>query len=214
MFADTQALTFFPTTVWAHQLGPEETTRINDGLRTALNGLLASAPAPREGQKLQTEQNLHTLPEFDEFSKMVMAAGRGVMEFMHVAEEGLEITSCWANFHPRGGFNPPHTHPNNYLGGVYYVDTPDESGAITFEDPRAQPRIVSPRVSQYTAENTGRATMNVQPGLLLLFPAWLVHSVEPNPSDRMRISISFNLMFSDYTEKVSPAQWEGHVRTG
>ena len=213
MFTDTSAMTLFPTLVWLHQLGADDTERMNGVIRAKLMTLLENKLPVAPGQKLQTEQDLHTLPEFQELNKCILTAAKGVTDFMHVAEEGLEITSCWANFHPRGGCNPSHTHPNNYLGGVYYVDTPDDSGSIVFEDPRSQPKIVSPRVSRFTAENTGRTILDVKEGLLLLFPAWLVHAVEPNPSDRLRTRISFNLMFSAFTEKVSPAQWEGTVPT-
>lgn len=41
----------------------------------------------------------------------------------------------------------------------------------------------------------------------LLFPAWRPHSVDPNRSDRTRISISFNVMFSSYAEELSKPLW-------
>jgi len=31
-------------------------------------------------------------------------------------------------------------------------------------------------------------------GRLIMFPAWLVHCVDPNMSDELRISVSFNFM--------------------
>ncbi|MBK17478.1 MAG: hypothetical protein CMM52_01385 [Rhodospirillaceae bacterium] len=213
MFAENQAIPLFPTFVWMHQLNPEDTVRINNTIRAKLLSLLGPDAQQHENKANQTNQNLHTLPEFQEFNQVLLKATKGVMDFLHVAEEGIEITSCWANMNTKGAVNPAHTHPNNYLGGVYYVDTPENSGSIVFEDPRAQPRLISPRVSQSTRENSGRATLNVEPGTLLLFPAWLVHSVEPNPSENLRISISFNLMFSSFTEKVSPVQWTGNIPT-
>ena len=32
------------------------------------------------------------------------------------------------------------------------------------------------------------------PGRIIMFPAWLWHSVEPNKSDDIRISVSFNFI--------------------
>ena len=48
----------------------------------------------------------------------------------------------------------------------------------------------------------------VSDGMLLLFPSWLQHSVDPNASARNRISVSFNLMFTEYGELCKPL-WEG-----
>ena len=48
----------------------------------------------------------------------------------------------------------------------------------------------------------------VKEGRLVLFPAWLNHSVPVNVSDAERVSISFNIMFTDYTESMSPTLWE------
>lgn len=213
MFADNQALALFPTTVWLHRLEQERAARMNETIRSKLLSMLEPGAETLENTRHQTDKNLHTLPEFQEFTEILMTAAKGATDFLKIAEEGMEITSCWANINTKGGTTKPHTHPNNYLGGVYYVDTPEGSGSIEFEDPRIQPKLISPRFKGPTAENSGHVTVDVEPGMLLLFPAWLVHSVKPNPSDQMRISISFNLMFSAFTEKVSPVQWKGKVAT-
>ena len=42
---------------------------------------------------------------------------------------------------------------------------------------------------------------------LLLFPAWLRHSVPANGNDSERISVSFNLMFADYAEQLAKPLW-------
>lgn len=49
--------------------------------------------------------------------------------------------------------------------------------------------------------------MRVEEGMLLVFPAWLPHSVEANASDRLRISVSFKLMFRGYAEHPSGPPW-------
>lgn len=43
---------------------------------------------------------------------------------------------------------------------------------------------------------------------LLLFPSYLVHSVDANDSSEPRISISFNFMFSEFAETMSKPLWE------
>ena len=47
----------------------------------------------------------------------------------------------------------------------------------------------------------------MEEGTLLIFPSWLVHSVDPNRSNALRISVSFNTMFSSYAETMSGPLW-------
>jgi hypothetical protein len=47
---------------------------------------------------------------------------------------------------------------------------------------------------------------------MVVFPAWLVHGVPANRSDRDRISMSFNVMFPQFTEIMSPPKWKPSVR--
>jgi hypothetical protein len=41
-----------------------------------------------------------------------------------------------------------------------------------------------------------------------VFPAYLQHSVDASASDEERISISFNIMFSSFTEHLSKPLWQ------
>jgi hypothetical protein len=100
-----------------------------------------------------------------------------------------------------------HNHPNNFLSGVYYVQVPEGADTINFHDPRPQTAIIRPPVTELTAYNTDQVVVTVGNGTLLLFPAWLPHSVDANHSDRKRISISFNVMFGAFTETMSRPLW-------
>jgi uncharacterized protein (TIGR02466 family) len=51
--------------------------------------------------------------------------------------------------------------------------------------------------------------LEVKQGRMVIFPAWLVHSVPVNRNAEERISISFNLIFKDFTESVSKPLWTG-----
>jgi hypothetical protein len=44
-------------------------------------------------------------------------------------------------------------------------------------------------------------------GTLLMFPSYLEHSVDANRCEEERISVSFNIMFSSFTEKLSKPLW-------
>ncbi|HEY2928428.1 putative 2OG-Fe(II) oxygenase, partial [Piscinibacter sp.] len=74
-------------------------------------------------------------------------------------------------------------------------------------DPRRQTGVIRPPVVELTAENTDQVVVRVRDGTLLLFPSYLEHSVDANASDAERISLSFNLMFSSFTERLSKPLW-------
>ena len=58
-----------------------------------------------------------------------------------------------------------------------------------------------------TNENTDQVVVRVKNGTLLMFPSYLEHSVDANMSAEERISISFNIMFSSFTENLSKPLW-------
>jgi uncharacterized protein (TIGR02466 family) len=78
---------------------------------------------------------------------------------------------------------------------------------VNFHDPRPQTGIIRPPVTELTADNTDQVVVNVRDGILLLFPAWLVHSVDSNRSAEQRISVSFNMMFRSYAAIMSKPLW-------
>ena len=209
MFEKTDTLQLFPTFVWRHQLAPEHVERINRSTLRALDAVRAGMASPARGELAQTEPNLHARPEFSDLLDVVDVAVRGVLDFVAVSYESFAITGCWANIAAPGARHKIHTHPNNYLSGVYYLKVPDGAESITFLDPRPQTMVISPRVERDNPANAGKMTITVNEGLLLIFPAWLAHSVDPNDGDDLRISISFNAMFTSFAESMSEPRWSG-----
>src|SRR5207245_11561458 len=126
-----------------------------------------------------------------------------VLDFRKIGPSVSEITGWWANALEAGAVHAMHSHPNNFLSGVYYVQIQPGADTINFHDPRPQTGIIRPPVVELTAYNTDQVVVSVAEGMLLLFPAWLPHSVSANRSDRQRISISFNVMFAEYEKRMS-----------
>lgn len=104
--------------------------------------------------------------------------------------------SMWVNINCHGAHNRRHTHADGIilLSGVYYVTVPENSGDIIFFDPR--PSIVhSFADSRYYGQGIpGVYPMKPKENMILLFPCWLEHEVQPNTTDEDRISISFNIV--------------------
>jgi uncharacterized protein (TIGR02466 family) len=206
-----EILPLFPTCVWKSQLKPEDAERVNNKIKKKLDELTAGKPRLSPGEKWQTEQRLHHLEEFEELTALIHGTIKGVLDFLQVVYDSFEITGCWANINATGARHKAHGHPNNYLSGVYYIQTHKGADTITFDDPRPQNYIMLPHFKKYTAENSRSVTLDVRDGTLLVFPAWFLHSVDRNGSNKERISVSFNIMFPSYTETMSAPKWKGNI---
>ncbi len=207
VFAATDILRMFPTFVWKAELEPEFHRRINKNIIHKLEQIRRSGPELAPGQSWQSSHDLHERDEFRELVACVNHAVRCVLDFLKIGEAAFEITGCWANMNPPDAAHGIHNHPNNFLSGVYYVQTNKGADTINFHDPRSQTEIIKPPVTGLTAENTDQVVVKVRNGALLIFPSWLAHSVDANRSDETRISISFNAMFSGYAENMSKPLW-------
>jgi uncharacterized protein (TIGR02466 family) len=200
----------FPTFVWETRLKSEVTATIQTGVEDLLARLRPAEPMP-PGASWQSDPALHGRPELGELVSCIHRMAGSILGFLKIGAAGIEITGCWANVNLPGAGHKMHSHPNNFLSGVYYVQVQDGADTINFHDPRVQTGIIRPPVTELTAENTDQVVVRVQAGALLMFPAWLPHSVDPNRSELERISISFNLMFPSYAETMSQPLWEGRV---
>ncbi len=199
----------FPTYVWVMDLKAETYEPLNEQILRDLNALTAPRPKIRRGQNWQTEQNLHAFEEFAHIIEVFNLASKKVLEIMDFEYDSFMITGCWANISPKGSFHTPHTHPNNFLSGVYYLQTLPGADSISFHEPRSQQDIISPKVRKENAYNSTVQSVTVKPGRLVMFPAWFIHSVPANRSEQLRISISFNIMFRSFAESIGQPKWTG-----
>jgi len=199
-----EILPLFPTFVWKTELAPHVWEPLNDRIGRVLTAL---APELKHGEAWQSHHGLHELAEFSGFLDHVNNATSAVLEFLKIGYREVEVTACWATINAPGRGHSKHAHPNSFLSGAYYVQTPSGADTINFHDPRAQTAIIRPPVTELVAANADQAVMSVTDGTLLLFPSWLEHSVDVNTSLRVRISVSFNIMFSEYTDQLCKPLW-------
>jgi len=209
MFAAVETVELFPTHVWVHRLAPEARQALNRTLLAALDDLVGPRPPKQGFRTYQTDQTLHRYKAFAPLVAAIEAAVAGVLERMAVKERRMEITGCWANYGEPGSAHMPHHHANNFLSGVYYVAAPEGGDRITFHDPRPQREIIEPAYETTNRFNQMMQDVKVTEGSLILFPGWITHSVKPNKSQGLRISIAFNAMFTDYARTISAPRWPG-----
>lgn len=214
MFENLTVSEFFPTVVWVIDLKPEKFRAMNARMMAKIEAMLTPRPPLAPGEAWQTHQRLHDLEEFAEFTACVRAAARGACDFLKIEydPQGLLITGCWANIVPPGVSHVSHVHPNNYLSGVYYLRAAPGADRIGFTDPRAQASVIAPRPREPNRYNGQEAAMVAKEGRFILFPAWLRHGVPTNKSSEDRVSIAFNVMFTDYGERHAAPVWDPNVR--
>jgi len=203
----SDVIPMFPTLVWKMSLKPELRDDIETKVLTTLESLRRDLPVLEYGHGWQSEQTLHEREEFQELASCVGDAATSILRFLQIGYEAVEVTGCWATVLARGAAHKVHSHPNNFLSGVYYVRVHTGSDTINFHDPRRQTHVIRPPVVELTAENTDQVVVRLTNGTLLVFPSYLEHSVDANMSEEERISISFNIMFSSFTQTMSKPLW-------
>ena len=104
-----------------------------------------------------------------------------------------KLDSFWVNLLKTGGHHAGHIHPHSIISGTFYIEVPQGSGAIRFEDPRLPLMMAAPqRRKDAGDELSAFVTVEPRSGLLLMWESWLRHEVLPGAGRGERLSISFN----------------------
>ncbi|RKP52538.1 2OG-Fe(II) oxygenase family protein [Trinickia fusca] len=202
-----EILRLFPTFLWRKCFDPTQEAPFDRDLLAYVEVLRREGHGTQTGAAWQSGHQLQREPELEAFVARIDGAVHDVLAFLKIADVPFRVTGCWANVLGQGGVHAMHSHPNNFLSGVYYLQTQAGADTINFHDPRPQTAVIRPPVSELTAYNTDQVVVAVSDGTLLVFPAWLTHSVSPNASERERISLSFNVMFTEYEATMSSPLW-------
>jgi uncharacterized protein (TIGR02466 family) len=112
------------------------------------------------------------------------------------------LVDSWANVSGSGAFNMAHVHGATFWSCVYFVRVGEgQGGQLVLHDPRMPGlRMHAPH---YRFKDLGAevaADIAPKPGLMVLFPGWVSHHVEPWHGTGTRISVAMNI------RAVPPAQ--------
>jgi uncharacterized protein (TIGR02466 family) len=140
--------------------------------------------------------SLSDLPRRDPvFADLAKALTRHAASFARdlAWEVKPRLDSLWVNLLKPGGHHSAHIHPHSILSGTVYVEVPEGSGAIRFEDPRLAMMMAAPTRRPDAPEPLRPfVTVHPRPGQLLLWESWLRHEVLPGTARGERLSVSFN----------------------
>lgn len=114
--------------------------------------------------------------------------------------EEFRFGQSWISIKSPGQHHTAHVHPNSLLSGVlYYGPAMDKTPAIKFHKSQGGtnvshivPRTVGNKRDLKYAQDW--FSIEFTPGLLVLFPSYLMHSVPLNESTHPRCSLAFNIV--------------------
>ena len=192
----TEVVGKFATPIWTGMVeGFEE---INEELIRHINEIKEHSP---QGTKKSNNLGWHS-PDLDlknttvkNFFSKISPMIKEVSEDMcwNLSGFQVKVTSCWSIINQKFASNAGHIHANSLISSAYYIDVGKDCGKIIFDDPRPGSTIKKASYASVGNWNQGNVTVEPQTGLLVMFPSYLVHHVQPNMSEKERVILSFNL---------------------
>ena len=198
----------FPAVVAATTLGLNEDERknISDFIRNNSDQFKKRA---RDNVLFEeSPMNLHRHPVmepmFRQIVKAVQAALKGIG--LNPSYLNMHVTRSWANYNVRSAVTASHTHGNSHVSIVYYPDDSCNQAPLNFINTLKQHEWI-PGITDQVYAKTGVydqqnffssdfVSWTPEPDMCLLFPSSITHSVSPNPSDRPRISVAMDTLFT------------------
>ena len=167
-------------------------------LESFLRGELDNNPNKddRDDNKIdQTYPDLHLKKEMQPLCDNIFKALECILNDVLFIASGyqVDITAMWANNQKPNQQFHQHRHHNNILSGIFYANEGDSFPPITFYNP-VDPQLCPTHIGKYNQFNSISYSQSTIKNMLLIFPAYLDHSVSINESDKDRISVSFNVI--------------------
>jgi uncharacterized protein (TIGR02466 family) len=114
--------------------------------------------------------------------------------------ESYRFGQSWVSYKHPGQHHIMHSHPNSLISGLFYFgESTDKTPAVKFHKLEGGFNVsyLSPKLVKDKRElkySQKEFSIEFIPGLLLLFPSYLYHSVPLNKTDKTRCSLSFNVV--------------------
>lgn len=136
-----------------------------------------------------------------ELGKLEKIVALAVQQYSELSGIGLRpiIDEFWVQDYRNGGYMVPHTHPVALFSAVYYPRASQNCSKIRLN--RYNESVLS-FVNAKFRPITGAATKQWHeiapaPGMLVIFPGWMSHSVEGVKEGEERTVVAFNYKSTD-----------------
>ena len=177
----------------------------NAGLEKAIRTRAAAQASVRVSNTggWQSEADFFDWPE-PEVGRLAAELDRALQQlvsFGQAAPLALKFHRAgWANINRAGDYNSLHNHPDQHLAAVYYVKAsiPGNPGAPDGLLELRDPRPAAGFSNCPTLFNAYPLRIAPEPGMLVMFPAWIDHMVHPHHGPEDRISLAINIKLVDF----------------
>ena len=148
------------------------------------------------GETTKLEADLLSEPELENLRKKIDEEVYNFAKSLQIdfGKHGLKRINSWGNLQKKGNYIKEHRHNNTQFSGVFYLQTPENSGDIIFTTRNATwiNSYWEPSLTGYDDLNSFEKRFRPQQCGIFLFPAHLDRYVTPSHSEEERYSISFN----------------------
>jgi len=107
----------------------------------------------------------------------------------------FDLSTSWCTKNIKGENVPSHKHKNCWFSGVYYYGDYDEnSGKLFIESPLSSLSSFDDMIVDPNKFNTHISVLSPKKKRMIIFPSYLMHSIDIHNSDLIRYSLAFNIV--------------------
>ena len=189
-----EIVTLFPTTIYKNNIINDFTEDCIDNLRgqeyvrtTADNGWITK------------KHDFHNDDKYaDLFGAIDYHVNYFAKEILKIKDDiDLVCMSSWVTMNSGSDYAQDHIHASSMISGVLYLDAPPGSAPINFHGDLYKKNTFGTffpiQYSEYNQFNSNTYRVDVESGIIVLFPSNLRHSVRPNSDSSIkRYAMSFD----------------------
>jgi uncharacterized protein (TIGR02466 family) len=198
MPVDYEVIDLFPTPVFTTMI-PEKYAGIAPWLYQQ-EMLSEDIDEANYGQRSKNSYLLDE-PEAGELKSYILNLAKDfASQMLKYDYEEYRFGQSWLSYKHPGQHHTMHTHPNSLISGVFYFGEPVENTpAIRFHKMIGGMNVsyLSPKTKKNKRDSKyaiDYLSVDFKPGLLLLFPSFVYHSVPINKTGKVRCSLAFNIV--------------------
>ena len=197
MQTNYEILELFPTPVFTTMI-PLEFSKVVPWLFKQ-EMLSEEVDSPNYGERSKNSYILEE-PEAIDLKSYILELTTQYGKLLGYEYESYRFGQSWVSYKHPGQHHTMHSHPNSLISGVFYFGEPtDKTPSVNghkleggFNVSYLSPKIVKDKREFKYAQK--EFSVEFTPGLLLLFPSYLHHSVPLNKTDKTRCSLAFNIV--------------------